>query len=44
MKDKYVITLDSGTTSCRTLVVNHAGEIVASSQTEFTQHFPKSGW
>ncbi|WP_338583532.1 glycerol kinase GlpK [Mycoplasmopsis cynos] len=44
MKDKFVITLDSGTTSCRTLVVNHDGEIVASSQTEFTQYFPRSGW
>ncbi|WP_322902605.1 glycerol kinase GlpK [Mycoplasmopsis felis] len=44
MKDKYIITLDSGTTSCRTLVVDYNGNIEASSQTEFTQHFPQSGW
>ncbi|WP_436359207.1 glycerol kinase GlpK [Mycoplasma sp. 480] len=44
MKDKYIITLDSGTTSCRTLVVDHDGNIKASSQSEFTQYFPKSGW
>ncbi|MDJ1646058.1 glycerol kinase GlpK [Mycoplasma phocimorsus] len=42
--EKYIITLDSGTTSCRTLVVNHEGKIIANSQTEFTQMFPQSGW
>lgn len=44
MKDKYIITLDSGTTSCRSIVVNQKGDIVALSQTEFTQYFPNSGW
>ncbi|MGZ9800264.1 glycerol kinase GlpK [Mycoplasma sp. AC1221] len=44
MTDKYIITLDSGTTSCRTLVVDHDGNIKASAQSEFTQYFPKSGW
>lgn len=44
MQNKYVITLDSGTTSCRSLIINHEGQIVASSQVEFDQHFPKSGW
>ncbi|TQC53942.1 glycerol kinase [Mycoplasmopsis mucosicanis] len=44
MKEKYIITLDSGTTSCRSLVINHAGEVVASSQAEFSQYFPQSGW
>ena len=43
-KAKYVITLDSGTTSCRSLVVNKKGEIIAVSQSEFNQYFPKSGW
>lgn len=42
--EKYIVTLDSGTTSCRSLVVNKKGEIVASSQQEFEQHFPQSGW
>ncbi|MBR4025819.1 MAG: glycerol kinase GlpK, partial [Mycoplasmataceae bacterium] len=44
MKDKYIITLDSGTTSCRSIVVNKKGQIVGISQTEFTQYFPQSGW
>ncbi|BBA22573.1 glycerol kinase [Mycoplasmopsis bovirhinis] len=44
MQNKYVITLDSGTTSCRSLIINYEGQIVASSQVEFDQHFPKSGW
>ncbi|TDV24391.1 glycerol kinase [Mycoplasmopsis mustelae] len=44
MKDKYIITLDSGTTSCRSLVVDHDGNIKSSNQHEFTQYFPKSGW
>ena len=43
-KPKFVITLDSGTTSCRSLIVNKKGEIVAIAQSEFTQFFPKSGW
>ncbi|WP_033161444.1 glycerol kinase GlpK [[Mycoplasma] collis] len=41
---KYVITLDSGTTSCRSLIVNKKGKIVAIAQNEFSQYFPKSGW
>ncbi|AHH45524.1 glycerol kinase GlpK [Mesomycoplasma bovoculi] len=44
MNNKFIVTLDSGTTSCRTLVVDHQGQIRAISQTEFTQYFPKSGW
>lgn len=41
---KYIITLDSGTTSCRSLLVDKEGKILAISQNEFTQFFPKSGW
>ncbi|CAC13394.1 GLYCEROL KINASE (ATP:GLYCEROL 3-PHOSPHOTRANSFERASE) (GLYCEROKINASE) (GK) [Mycoplasmopsis pulmonis] len=42
--EKYIITLDSGTTSCRSLIVNKKGEIIAIAQNEFSQYFPKSGW
>lgn len=42
--EKYILTLDSGTTSVRTIIVNHFGEIVAVSQQEFSQSFPQSGW
>ena len=40
----YIIALDQGTTSSRSLVINHSGEIIASAQKEFTQIFPKPGW
>ncbi len=42
--EKYILTLDEGTTSARTLIVNKKGEIIAVEQAEFTQHFPKEGW
>lgn len=41
---KFVLSLDQGTTSSRSILFNHAGEIVATAQYEFTQHFPKPGW
>ncbi|VEU74871.1 Glycerol kinase [Mycoplasmopsis citelli] len=43
-KNKYLITLDEGTTSCRTIVFDKNAKIVATSQSEFTQYYPKSGW
>ncbi|UVD81633.1 glycerol kinase GlpK [Mycoplasma iguanae] len=44
MDKKYIIALDSGTTSCRSLLIDKEGNIVTTSQNEFTQYFPKSGW
>ncbi len=41
---KYILALDQGTTSCRAIVFNHAGDIVATAQKEFTQIFPQSAW
>lgn len=41
---KYIMAIDQGTTSSRAVIYNHAGETVASSQKEFEQIFPKSGW
>lgn len=40
----YVLTLDQGTTSSRSLLVDHSGRIVRSAQKEFTQIFPRPGW
>ena len=40
---KYIIALDEGTTSARTLVIDKQGHIVASEQREFTQYFPNPG-
>lgn len=42
--EKYILSIDQGTTSTRVIVFNKDGEIKGISQREFTQHFPKAGW
>ena len=42
--DKYIMALDAGTTSSRCIIYNKKGEMMAVSQKEFTQYFPKPGW
>lgn len=44
MSEKYILSLDQGTTSSRAIIFNHRGEIVSVAQKEFTQHYPKPGW
>ena len=44
MTQKYIIALDQGTTSCRTVILNKEEKIVAKTQQEFQQIFPQSGW
>lgn len=44
MSNKFIISLDQGTSSCRAILVNEKGQIAGIEQQEFTQHFPKSGW
>ena len=44
MSDRYILALDQGTTSSRSLVFDGAGRVVAMAQQEFTQHFPQPGW
>ncbi|MGB3607569.1 glycerol kinase GlpK [Psychroserpens sp.] len=44
MSKRFILALDQGTTSSRALLVNHSGEIVASSHRDFKQIFPKVGW
>ncbi|HEY8009840.1 MAG TPA: glycerol kinase GlpK [Rudaea sp.] len=39
-----ILAIDQGTTSSRALVFDHDGQIVASAQREFAQHFPQPGW
>jgi glycerol kinase len=41
---RYVLALDQGTTSSRSILFDHGGNIVASAQREFPQYFPKPGW
>lgn len=40
----YVVALDQGTTSSRTIVFRHDGKIVAQAQNEFKQIYPNAGW
>ncbi len=41
---KYIMALDSGTTSNRCILFDAQGEICSVAQKEFTQIFPKPGW
>lgn len=41
---KYIMALDSGTTSNRCILFNEKGEMVSVAQKEFTQYFPQPGW
>ena len=41
---KYIMALDSGTTSNRCILFNEKGEMCSVAQKEFPQHFPKPGW
>ena len=41
---KYIMALDSGTTSNRCILFNAAGDICSVAQKEFTQIFPQPGW
>ena len=41
---KYIMALDSGTTSNRCILFNEKGEMCSVAQKEFTQHFPRPGW
>ena len=40
----YILALDQGTTSCRALLFDQKGDIIASAQEEFPQYFPQPGW
>lgn len=44
MPDRYIIALDQGTTSSRTVLFNEQGQMLDIVQLEFEQIFPKAGW
>src|SRR5699024_9968108 len=44
MTEKYILSIDQGTTSSRAIIFNRQGEIVSTGQKEFEQHFPEPGW
>ncbi|KJD46111.1 glycerol kinase GlpK [Paenibacillus terrae] len=42
--EKYILSLDQGTTSSRAILFNSKGDVVYSAQREFPQYFPHPGW
>jgi glycerol kinase len=44
MTERYVLAVDQGTTSTRSIVFDRAGRLVAVRQREHRQHFPRPGW
>ena len=42
--EKYILSIDAGTSSSRALIIDKKGNIKGISQFEFPQIFPKEGW
>ncbi|TVX99670.1 glycerol kinase GlpK [Cohnella terricola] len=42
--ERYILSLDQGTTSSRAILFDHEGQIVGKAQQEFKQYFPQPGW
>lgn len=42
--NEYILTLDQGTTSCRSILYDKEANIIGVSQKEFTQIFPQPSW
>ena len=43
-EEQYILAIDQGTTSSRAIIFDKKGKKVGSSQKEFPQLFPESGW
>ena len=44
MIEKYIMSIDQGTTGSRVILFDHEGEVYANSYKEITQYFPNPGW
>jgi glycerol kinase len=44
MVERFVMAVDQGTTSTRCILFDHGGRLVAVTQREHKQYFPKPGW
>lgn len=44
MTEKYILSLDQGTTSSKAFLFDHRGRICARAQKEYHQIYPKPGW
>jgi glycerol kinase len=40
----YILALDQGTTSSRAILFDRQGQVAATAQQEYPQHFPQPGW
>ena len=40
----FILAIDQGTTSSRSIIFDENLKIIGTAQEEFTQHFPQSGW
>ena len=43
-QNKYILALDQGTTSSRSILFDKGGNICSMAQKEFAQYYPKPGW
>lgn len=43
-EEKFILSIDQGTTSSRAIIFNHSGQIVSVGQLEHEQIFPRAGW
>jgi len=44
MNKKYILSLDQGTSSSRSLLFDKSIEVIGWEQSEFNQYYPKAGW
>ncbi|MGI5202297.1 glycerol kinase GlpK [Spirillospora sp. CA-108201] len=44
MTERYVMSIDQGTTSTRCILFDHGGRLVSVAQREHRQYFPRPGW
>lgn len=44
MNKKYILSLDQGTSSSRSMLFNKEAKVIGAEQTEFKQFYPKPGW
>ena len=42
--NKFILAIDQGTTSSRSIIFSSEGSIEAVAQKEFPQHYPHDGW
>ncbi len=44
MSKRYILALDEGTTSARSILFDKEGSVIKVAQKEFPQYYPKEGW